>query len=74
MTAVLRDQGVDAEYVSLENVVPPYDVDHAASPDQSLDQGFYDHVAAAVAERVRQCAPRVPVVTGSSLSLCFFLC
>ncbi|KDQ60047.1 hypothetical protein JAAARDRAFT_32418 [Jaapia argillacea MUCL 33604] len=71
MTAVLRDQGIDAEYVSLENVVPD-------SPDgdssrmngsesgvhETLDQDFYDRVAEAVGERLRQCAPRVPVVTG----------
>ena len=31
----------------------------------SLDQTFYDGVAAAVGERVKQCAPRVPVVTGA---------
>ncbi|KAG7088718.1 hypothetical protein E1B28_012686 [Marasmius oreades] len=59
MTAVLRDQGIDAEYVSLEDIVPECD-----ETDTQLGQGFYDRVAAAVGERVRQCGRRVPVVTG----------
>ncbi|KIK90852.1 hypothetical protein PAXRUDRAFT_831320 [Paxillus rubicundulus Ve08.2h10] len=63
MTAVLRDQGIDAEYVSLEDIIPVTD-DGDASPEGSLDQRFYDGVAAAVGERVKQCAPRLPVVTG----------
>ncbi|KIJ15113.1 aspartate kinase [Paxillus involutus ATCC 200175] len=63
MTAVLRDQGIDAEYVSLEDIIPVND-DGDANPKGSLDQSFYDDVAAAVGERVKQCAPRVPVVTG----------
>ena len=57
-------QGIDAEYVSLENVVPPYD-----GVDSTLGQDFYDLVGTAFARRVRQCGPRVPVVTGSSLNL-----
>ncbi|KAF9265345.1 aspartate kinase [Marasmius fiardii PR-910] len=61
MTAVLRDQGVDAEYVSLEDIVPEHD---ESETDKQLGQNFYDHVAAAVGERVKQCGQRVPVVTG----------
>ena len=53
-------QGVDAEYVSLESVVPSYD-----EVDGALGQDFYDLVSDAFAERIRQCEPRVPVVTGS---------
>ncbi len=53
-------QGIDAEYVSLESVVPPYD-----EVDGTLGQDFYDRVSDAFAERIRQCEPRVPVVTGS---------
>ncbi|KAL0563640.1 Aspartokinase [Marasmius crinis-equi] len=60
MTAVLRDQGIDAEYVSLEDIVPEADEDGTST----LTQEFYDRVAIAVGERVQQCAPRVPVVTG----------
>ena len=53
-------QGIDAEYVSLESVVPSYDEVGGA-----LGQDFYDQVSDAFAERIRQCEPRVPVVTGS---------
>ncbi|KAJ6606689.1 Aspartate/glutamate/uridylate kinase [Mycena sp. CBHHK59/15] len=63
MAAVLRDQGIDAEYVSLENIVPAMD-DLEADEDGTLDQEFYDRLSQAVGERVRQCGPRVPVVTG----------
>jgi hypothetical protein len=55
-------QGIDAEYVSLESVVPPHD-----EVDGTLGQDFYDRVSDAFAERIRQCKPRVPVVTGSPL-------
>ncbi|KAJ7793425.1 aspartate kinase [Mycena olivaceomarginata] len=60
MTAVLRDQGIEAEYVSLENIVPDVDDDD----DGALDQDFYDQLSLAVGERVKQCGARVPVVTG----------
>ncbi|KAF9788353.1 Aspartate/glutamate/uridylate kinase [Thelephora terrestris] len=63
MTAVLRDQGVDAEYVSLDSVVPDIDED-SDSHGPTLDQQFYDKLAVAFAERVKQCGSRVPVVTG----------
>ncbi|KAJ7089197.1 Aspartate/glutamate/uridylate kinase [Mycena belliarum] len=63
MAAVLRDQGVDSEYVSLEDIVPEPD-DLEASDDGTLDQDFYDRLSRAVGERVKQCGPRVPVVTG----------
>jgi aspartate kinase len=53
-------QGIDAEYISLEHVVPPYD-----EIDRTLGQDFYDRVSTALAEMVRRCGPRVPVVTGS---------
>ncbi|KAH9959436.1 Aspartate/glutamate/uridylate kinase [Russula dissimulans] len=60
ITAALCDRGIDAEYVSLENIVPPHD-----EADDTLGQDFYDQVSDAFAERIRQCQPRVPVVTGS---------
>ena len=53
-------QDIDAEYVSLESAVPSYD-----EVDGALGQDFYDRVSDAFAERIRQCGPRVPVVTGS---------
>ncbi|KAF8804599.1 aspartate kinase [Phlegmacium glaucopus] len=62
MTAVLRDQGIDAEYVSLEDIVPPYDRD--IEFDDSLGQDFYDNLAIALGTRLHECGPRVPVVTG----------
>jgi len=59
---MLLTQGIDAEYVSLENIVPPYD-----EVGGTLGQDFYDRVSDAFAARIRQCGPRVPVVTGSFL-------
>lgn len=58
----LTTQGIDAEFVSLENVVPPTE-----DAEGTLGQPFYDAVSAAFAERIQQCGSRVPVVTGSSL-------
>ncbi|PFH45882.1 hypothetical protein AMATHDRAFT_70983 [Amanita thiersii Skay4041] len=63
MTAVLRDQGIDAEYVSLEDVVP-WTEEQENAFEGTLGQDFYDAVAMAVGQRIKQCAPRVPVVTG----------
>ncbi|KAG8809289.1 Aspartokinase, partial [Serendipita sp. 400] len=63
IAAVLSDRGIDAEFVSLENVIPQWDDIDVAS-DHSLGQDFYDRVATIVGERIRQCTPRVPVVTG----------
>jgi aspartate kinase len=63
VTAVLRDQGIDAEYVSLEDVVPDVESEDN-SVETTLDQQFYDRLAVAVGERIRQCGRRVPVVTG----------
>ncbi|KAF8906784.1 Aspartate/glutamate/uridylate kinase [Gymnopilus junonius] len=62
MTAVLRDRGIDAEYVSLEEIVPPYDGELA--PEKALPQDFYDNLAVAFAKRISECENRVPVVTG----------
>lgn len=63
MTAALRDQGVDAEFVSLEDIILDDETEDGASPS-TLDQTFYDRLSVALGERIRQCAPRVPVVTG----------
>ncbi|KAF9486244.1 aspartate kinase [Pholiota conissans] len=62
MTAVLRDQGIDAEYVSLEDIVPQYDGE--VVPEKALPQDFYDSLATALGERLQECGARVPVVTG----------
>lgn len=61
MTTVLRDQGIDAEYVSLESIVPISDIDHVHG---TLGQDFYDNLASVLGERIKECAPRVPVITG----------
>ncbi|GBE87347.1 Probable aspartokinase [Sparassis crispa] len=64
MTAILRDRGIDAEYVSLEHIVPLPEEGEASSQTETLGQDFYDRVAEAVGERIRQCGNRIPVVTG----------
>ncbi|KAG8744315.1 Aspartokinase [Ceratobasidium sp. 414] len=63
VATVLRDRGVDAEFVSLESIVPAYESD-TESTNIQLDQAFYDSLARAVGERLEQCGRRVPVVTG----------
>ncbi|KAL4258811.1 Aspartate kinase [Pleurotus pulmonarius] len=63
MTAALRDQGVDAEFVSLEDIILDDETGDSASPG-TLDQTFYDRLSIALGERIRECSPRVPVVTG----------
>ncbi len=61
MTAVLRDHDIDAEYVSLEDIVPSFDDE---SYTGTLDQNFYDRLCVALGERISLCGNRVPVVTG----------
>ncbi|OJA09487.1 hypothetical protein AZE42_05855 [Rhizopogon vesiculosus] len=63
VTAVLCDQGIDAEFVSLEDIIPASE-DSDSTPEGSLDQSFYDNVANAIGERIKRCTPRIPVVTG----------
>ena len=55
---------MDAEFVNLEDVVLSgvLEVDDS----ETLTQEFYDHVTVAVAERIKQCGQRIPVVTGTS--------
>ncbi|KAI0747024.1 aspartate kinase [Daedaleopsis nitida] len=63
ITAILRDRNIDAEFVSLESVIPAAESE-SISDSETLDQDFYDRVADLVAERIKQCGNRVPVVTG----------
>ncbi|KAI9314893.1 Aspartate/glutamate/uridylate kinase [Dichotomocladium elegans] len=56
VAAVLQDRDVDATFVSFENIV---DRDF-----EVLDQRFYDYLAERMAERIRACGDKVPVVTG----------
>ncbi|KAI9831003.1 MAG: Aspartokinase [Phylliscum demangeonii] len=57
ITAVLRDRGVDAQFVDLSDVI-------TVEGPQALDQAFYQRLAAAIGVLVRRCGDRVPVVTG----------
>ncbi|KAL7284023.1 hypothetical protein ACG7TL_001297 [Trametes sanguinea] len=61
--SVLRDKNIDAEFVSLESIVPPSESENFSDSD-TLGQDFYDRLADIVAERIKQCGNRVPVVTG----------
>ena len=56
-------QGIDAEYVSLENIVPEVEGSDE-SFDATLDHEFYDRLIIALAERINRCGPRIPVITG----------
>lgn len=58
---------MDAEYVSLDSVVPGMEED-LDTQGPTLDQRFYDKLAVALAERLKQCGSRVPVVTGMSIN------
>ncbi|EJD43356.1 aspartate kinase [Auricularia subglabra TFB-10046 SS5] len=66
VAAVLRDRGIDSEFVSLESIVPQLDDDHDVSfgADGQLEQPFYDSLTSVLGERIRECGSRVPVVTG----------
>ncbi|KAF7728360.1 Aspartokinase [Apophysomyces ossiformis] len=56
VTAALRDRGIDAELVMLNNII-----------DQEftvLNQEFYDYVASRIALLIHECGSKVPVLTG----------
>ena len=57
MTALLEDNGVAAEYIDLSEIID-FKVSH------SLDQQFYDEVAAGLARRLENRSGKVPVITG----------
>ena len=70
-------QGIDSEYVSLENIVPESldEGDNGTSRDwnaDTLDQSFYDRLSVVLAERISQCGNKVPVVTGGCLDFFVF--
>ena len=58
MTSMLRDRGVDAEFVDLSDVID-FDGD-----TDDLNDSFYRNLAFALAERMKACGNKVPVVTG----------
>ncbi|KAJ2991785.1 hypothetical protein NUW58_g2392 [Xylaria curta] len=57
MTAMLKDNYVDAEYVDLSDVL------HYDSTDR-LSSAFYKDAAAIFRKRIHACVDRVPVITG----------
>jgi len=57
MTYLLKDRGVDAEYVDLADVL------HHDSAG-SLDAALYREAASVIAKKILACEDRVPVVTG----------
>ena len=57
MTALLRDRGVDAQFVDLAGVI-----DFKVS--QGLNQNFYGRLAARLRKEVEACGNKVPVLTG----------
>lgn len=65
-------QGVDAELVSLENIVEVATEEEEASGSASsqLGQAFYDRLSKRLGERLLECGDRVPVVTGTLQQLC----
>ncbi|KAF3083493.1 Aspartokinase [Orbilia oligospora] len=59
MATLLKDRGVDAEYVNLENILPS-----GYQMKGGLCQSFYDDLAHRLGERLLLCEDRVPVITG----------
>jgi aspartate kinase len=70
---ILPCQGIDAEYVSLENIVLDPEGLDGVNDDETLDQAFYDNLAFALRDRIEQCGSRVPVVTGLFFHLQLYL-
>ena len=58
LSALLQDQGVDAECVDLSDII---DFDEET---QDLDDVFYTRLTEALMKKVRACKSRVPVLTG----------
>ena len=58
MTAVLQDQGVDAQYVDLANAIPP------SSAGAGLSERFFESAPQLLADKVHDCGDKVPVITG----------
>lgn len=52
-------QGIDAEYVNLENIIPSTYI-----VKKGLDQEFYNFLAKQLGERIKLIEGKVPVITG----------
>ena len=59
VTALLRDRGVDAQFVDLANILNPNTKIY-----QQLDEAFYSSLAATLSSEIRKCGRRIPVLTG----------
>ncbi|KAF9121977.1 Aspartokinase [Mortierella sp. 14UC] len=58
VAGILEDQGIEAQFVSLETVIG------AVFDPNALDQNFYNYLSRAFASALSNCGNRVPVVTG----------
>ncbi|CAG8458998.1 12982_t:CDS:2 [Ambispora leptoticha] len=58
VTAVLKDKGIDAKFVNLDNIV------EKEFNSNNLDQGFYDYLSNRLSREVINCGNSVPVLTG----------
>lgn len=57
IAALLQDRGVDSCCVDLSDVI-------SFKVSNGIDQDFYRRLAAALAEKVRACGAKVPIITG----------
>ncbi|KAG0637726.1 Aspartate/glutamate/uridylate kinase [Tuber brumale] len=65
MTAVMRDRGIDAEYISLENILPAYHIPTYTTSSRALTPPFYKTLITALEFHIRSLpAHKVPVITG----------
>ncbi|KAK4054281.1 Aspartokinase [Microbotryomycetes sp. JL201] len=67
VVALLKDRGVDAELVSLENIVEVSADDEemkSADGQRQLGQSFYDRLSRRLGARILECGDKVPVITG----------
>lgn len=60
MAAVLQDQGVNAKYVDMSDVLPSL----PSTNSHRLDAAFYSSTAEALATRILACGEATPVITG----------
>lgn len=58
LTALLEDQGLEAQLVDLSAVID-FEV-----PEKKLSQEFYRNLAGAIGDKVRLCGDKIPILTG----------
>ncbi|KAL9058936.1 MAG: hypothetical protein Q9162_001494 [Coniocarpon cinnabarinum] len=64
LIAILEHEGIDVELVDLSNIVPVKTDPFSVKAPEGVGQDFYDAVAEAIRVRIKECGPRIPVVTG----------